>query len=413
MTHSQGGADVLAPAIHASAPDLENLDGHHGADDEDNRVAQAIQAKLSAGDLTAMDDQHDDEPGGDLAGGFKFDTPEHKEQLRQQRQQLWAWLKHVGGNMFRDGINLTKISLPVCLFEARSFLERMTTNWDYLDFLVKASDSSDPVQRMKYVIAFAVAGLCRQVSFHKPFNPILGETYQSRYPNGVELYCEQISHHPPVSSWQMLEPSGKFVFYGSGNWTAGIKGNSVRGRQSGINCVQFADGSKITWELPGIIVKGVLWGQRSIKYGGEMQFKDEKNGLSCNVLVDPQPQQGWVSSWFRSKKAAGYKPDLVKGTIKRGSTALETCVGNWLYHLDWEKEGSSKGAVRMWDARRSAPLEPSGVEAPLASDCRHRQDLLHLKAGDQIKAQEWKLTLEVQQRNDRKLRKEGGGVDEH
>ncbi len=24
---------------------------------------------------------------------------------------------------------------------------------------------------------------------------------------------------------------------------------------------------------------GVLWGQRSIKYGGEMMFKDEKNGL--------------------------------------------------------------------------------------------------------------------------------------
>jgi hypothetical protein len=31
--------------------------------------------------------------------------------------------------MFKEGINLTKISLPVCLFEARSFLERMTTNW--------------------------------------------------------------------------------------------------------------------------------------------------------------------------------------------------------------------------------------------------------------------------------------------
>lgn len=40
-----------------------------------------------------------------------------------------AGLKHVGSNMFREGINLTKISLPVCLFEARSFLERMTTNW--------------------------------------------------------------------------------------------------------------------------------------------------------------------------------------------------------------------------------------------------------------------------------------------
>ena len=43
----------------------------------------------------------------------------------------------------------------------------------------------------------------------QPFNPILGETYQARYPNGVEVFCEQISHHPPVSSWQVVEPSGK------------------------------------------------------------------------------------------------------------------------------------------------------------------------------------------------------------
>lgn len=31
----------------------------------------------------------------------------------------------------------------------------------------------------------------------------------------------------------------------------------------------------------------------------------------------------------------------------------------------------------------------------------------------QPKSQEWKLTLEERQRRDRKLRKEGGGVNEH
>jgi hypothetical protein len=48
----------------------------------------------------------------------------------------------------------------------------------------------------------------------------------------------------------------QFQFYGNGNWTAGIKGNHVKGRQTGINCVEFADGTKITYELPGITVKG-------------------------------------------------------------------------------------------------------------------------------------------------------------
>jgi hypothetical protein len=59
---------------------------------------------------------------------------------------------------------------------------------------------------------------------------------------------------------------------------------------------------------------GVLWGHRCIKYGGEMHFVDEKNGLRCDVEVDPQPQQSYISSWFRSKKSLGYKPDLVRST---------------------------------------------------------------------------------------------------
>lgn len=71
----------------------------------------------------------------------------------------------------------------------------------------------------------------------------------------------------------------QFQFYGNGNWQAGIKGNSVKGRQTGHNVVEFEDGSKIVYELPGLQVKGVLWGTRVLKYGGEMRFKDERNGL--------------------------------------------------------------------------------------------------------------------------------------
>ncbi|KAF5842676.1 hypothetical protein DUNSADRAFT_5752 [Dunaliella salina] len=350
----------------------------------------------------------DEEDASEGNGGYTFDTPEHKEQLKAQRQQLWQWLKHVGSNMFKEGINLTKISLPVCLFEPRSFLERVTANWDYLDLLNAAADESNPVDRMKYVVAFALSGLCRQVSFHKPFNPILGETYQARYSNGTEIYCEQISHHPPISSWQVVEPSGKFVFFGNGNWHAGIKGNHVKGRQSGINCVRFSDGSTIVYELPGLTVKGVLWGQRCIKYGGEMKFVDQKNKLTCEVEVDPQPHQSWASSWFRSKKSCGYRPDLIRGTLKQGDKVLDTCHGNWLHHLDWEKGVKNGQVSRLWDIKRSAPATQIPIPDPLPSDAYQRKDLQHLKQGDQTQSQEWKHKLEERQRADQRLRKEGG-----
>lgn len=391
--------------------------GNTDVDDQLSKKVQQLHVEDGSGIIDVgehhMEEEGHDEANSEGNGGYIFNSPEDAAELKAQRAQLWQWLKHMGSNMFRDGINLTKISLPVCLFEPRSFLERMTTNWEYLDLLVNAANSNDPVERMKYVVAFAVSGLCRQVSFHKPFNPILGETYQSTFSNGVEVYCEQISHHPPISSWQVLEPSGKFMFYGNGNWTAGIKGNYVKGRQTGVNCVQFADGSCITYELPGITVKGVLWGQRCIKYGGEMKFVDEKNKLMCDVEVDPQPQQSYISSWFRSKKSLGYKPDMIRGVLKQGNNILDTVTGNWLHHVEWEK-GVNKGKTkRVWDIKHSQLTPALPVATALESDARLRKDVVFLKQGDHTKSQEWKHTLEEQQRQDRKLRKEFGGVQEH
>lgn len=48
----------------------------------------------------------------------------------------------------------------------------------------------------------------------------------------------------------------QFQLYGSGNWSASIKGNSARAWQTGLNTVQFQDGTKITYDLPGILVRG-------------------------------------------------------------------------------------------------------------------------------------------------------------
>ena len=56
-------------------------------------------------------------------------------------------------------------------------------------------------------------GLCTLYALPLPHTQCISspcrETYQARYPNGIEVFCEQISHHPPVSSWQVMDPSGK------------------------------------------------------------------------------------------------------------------------------------------------------------------------------------------------------------
>lgn len=54
-----------------------------------------------------------------------------------------------------------------------------------------------------------IGGLRRQTSTLKPFNPILGETFEGEYSCGARVFAEQISHHPPVSAWQVADVHGK------------------------------------------------------------------------------------------------------------------------------------------------------------------------------------------------------------
>lgn len=43
-------------------------------------------------------------------------------------------------------------------------------------------------------------------TWRKPFNPILGETWQAQLSDGTCMFMEQISHHPPVSAFHMEGP---------------------------------------------------------------------------------------------------------------------------------------------------------------------------------------------------------------
>lgn len=82
----------------------------------------------------------------------------------------------------------------------------------------------------------------------KPFNPLLGETYQGLI-DGCPLYAEQISHHPPISSLLMIGRGYRV----HGNFEAKIEMglNSASGLNDGYNNIDFAsDGSTVRFNTP-------------------------------------------------------------------------------------------------------------------------------------------------------------------
>ena len=90
--------------------------------------------------------------------------------------------------------------MPAALCEPLSFLQRITENVYYSDLLNKAADpsiSACALKRMEYVAAYAITNISANIDrLSKPFNPLLGETYELvRDDLGFRIICEQVSHH--------------------------------------------------------------------------------------------------------------------------------------------------------------------------------------------------------------------------
>lgn len=114
------------------------------------------------------------------------------------------------------GKDVTTVSMPIIFNEPLSFLQRFCEYFDNWQILKKANECSDRLERMQYVAAFAVSTtVANSGRLYKPFNPLLGETYELRRKSvGFHYIAEQVSHHPPVSA-VFCEVPGLFRFSGS------------------------------------------------------------------------------------------------------------------------------------------------------------------------------------------------------
>eukprot|EP01087_Luapelamoeba_hula_P021186 TRINITY_DN735_c0_g1_i1.p1 TRINITY_DN735_c0_g1~~TRINITY_DN735_c0_g1_i1.p1 ORF type:complete len:442 (+),score=89.76 TRINITY_DN735_c0_g1_i1:324-1649(+) len=341
-------------------------------------------------------------------GGFLF-LALTDEEAAVQRKAVWDMLSSFGKNLASKK-NITNISFPVTVFEPRSYLERLVDGWwGAPTFLKKAAESSDPVERFKLVITFAIAGFQNTCAQMKPFNPILGETHQATFGDGTRIYCEQSSHHPPVSNFLVFGPKEEYRFYGFGEWHASFRVNTVKGHQRGPHTVEFPDGTKITYNLPWMNVHGIIYGDRIIEYEGPMEFRDEKHGLACDIEFNPKQESGgFFSSWFSKAKLPTdyFRGNVVKYDPSKGKgdddEVLFDVQGTWLGAIEFG-DGD-----RTWDFQEEYTMyEPARVPNPLPSDCRYREDVNFLKDGDTSQSQEAKEKLEKKQRAEAALRKEG------
>jgi hypothetical protein len=406
--------EYVSQALLLHGPDL----GFGGSDDDDdasvdqaegNEASMLMDGDLDEGSITANASHQGQDPTmyhpmlymrGMMplpSGGLKLMD---KEIAKKQGGVLKEVIKSAGAKIL-EGKSAVSLSLPVRIFEPRTNLERLCDLMLYAPtFLNRAADATDPLERMKLVLAFTVAGMHHSVGQLKPFNPILGETFQTLLNDGTEVCCEHTSHHPPISNFQFT--GNKYSLAGFVLWhgSFSMKSNALINSNRGPIRVSFNDGTTIQYNLPYIQYGGFLWGDRTIEIMGTMTFEDKKNHLLCELKLNPDEKKG-MGGMFSSSKTPS---DHMRGSIVNTQTGAELAEvsGSWLHELRIND-------AQYWSIRKhqSGFLVPYPEHKLLPSDSRFREDRAYLASGDLDESQEWKVRLEVLQRADRKIRNEG------
>ena len=338
-----------------------------------------------------------------------------KEILEKQKGIVMEVLSKLAKSI-AEGRGVVGISLPVRIFEARSMLERITDWWSFLPtFLLPAAYQKTPIERMKNIVAFAVGGLYTSASQLKPFNPLLGETYQGFFPGyDIDISCEHISHHPPIANFLITHKD--FRFYGRYEFQANLETNTLTLLQDGPNYCEFKDGGKIVFYWPFIKVHGMLFGERTVKWVGVIKVIDEKNRMKAIIKMDDGGKKSVFSKVrtdifngaiynykeiinTNSKKKTKREQHKEDAEMKDVDQILAQITGSWLEYLEIDGK-------QFWCIDKHFPTRAQPVENPIPSDCRYREDLIWVKYGNLHFAEEWKVKLEERQRHERKLKQD-------
>jgi len=304
------------------------------------------------------------------------------------------------------GKDLSKISMPVTLNEPLSTLQRLAEELEYSDLVDKAVEADTALDRMMWVTAFAISayGSSNARASHKPFNPLLGETYECiREDKGYKYVAEQVCHHPPISAvnakgsgwtWsQVLRIRSKF-------W-----GKSMEFQPEGLVSLSLC-GEEYQWNKVTSCLHNLFGAERWVDLYGESVISCKQSGLTAKIQ--------FVKASYWSNK----RHELAGTITNKEGTVLLNLFGAWSEAIYVGKAPSAKCIWRPGSLPDDAGLyygfsrfatelnEVTGVETGFLppTDTRLRPDQRALEEGRVGEAESIKLGVEQAQRDRRRQR---------
>ncbi|XP_073298847.1 oxysterol-binding protein-related protein 2A-like isoform X4 [Primulina huaijiensis] len=332
---------------------------------------------------------------------------------KEKAVSLWSMIKD---NIGKD---LARVCLPVFFNEPISSLQKCFEDLEYSHLLDQAYEhgkAGNSLLRILNVAAFAVSGYASSEGrLCKPFNPLLGETYEADYPEkGIRFFSEKVSHHPTLIACH-CEGRG-WKFWGDTNLKSKFWGRSIQLDPVGTLTLEFDDGEIFQWSKVTTSIYNLILGNIYCDHHGTMNIQGNRQ-YSCKLK-------------FKELSILERNPHQVHGFVEDATgRKVARLLGKWdesLYFNHGDGTGNSKDLSEsslLWK-KNDQPLNmtrynltsfaitlnelTAGLKEKLPpTDSRLRPDQRHLENGEYDKANAEKLRLEMRQRMSRKLQEHG------
>ncbi|XP_053289234.1 oxysterol-binding protein-related protein 3 isoform X3 [Pleuronectes platessa] len=430
LATKQDSADASPPLVHqvsneSRASVAESLSEFFDAQ-EVLLSASSSENEVSASEDDSYNSDVSDNISMDFSNGTEIERPNsgsagESAALCQRRSCLPAPSPNNSTvslwNILRNNIgkDLSKVAMPVQLNEPLNTLQRLCEELEYSELLDRAANTQDPFERMVYIATFVVSGYASSYyrTGGKPFNPLLGETYESDRPDkGFRFVAEQVSHHPPISACHA--ESKNFMFWQDVRCKNKFWGKSMEIVPVGTTHVTLPEfGDHYEWNKVTSCIHNILSGQRWIEHYGEISIRNTSNDI-CQCKITFVKAKYWNSS---VNEVEGTVTDQKGKVVHRlfgkwheavfcGDPPSATCI--WRANampVDHEQYyGFTKFAVELNE------LDPSLKLLLPSTDTRLRVDQRLLEEGKLEAAEEQKQRIEQLQRERRRVLEESSAT---
>lgn len=317
------------------------------------------------------------------------------------------------------GKDMSALSMPVDMNEPVTILQKYAELLEYSDLIenaLKYNHEENSGEQILRIAAFATSYLSsmrhKVRSSRKPFNPLLGETFELvREDKGFRFLCEKVSHRPPVfalnvdsANWNLSfspSPSQKFWGKTSEFFTSGTVRLSIK-----------SSGEVFTWNHPTCVLKNIIAGEKYFEPSSSIIVKSS-SGLRAVVefakggMFSGRSQDLVIKAYDSSKKQLAYS---VTGTwtesmtLKTGTVEKSIWTAGALLQNFEKKFGFTEfvGTLNKITKIEEGFLPPS--------DSRLRPDMQAYSKGDIPTAESLKQKLEEGQRQRRQALKDANEV---